>query len=111
MEFELLQEYESKNIEKAVKILHGYKKDELDISEFYPEFKLNNPYTATNSTPLNSIKPYQLLPFFKTVIVDVLPLESENLFETYYGMSVNELIELKSRGRAVMKLSISIYKV
>ena len=110
MEFDILQEYESKNIEIAVKIRNNHKKDELDILEFYPEFKLNDTYTGTNSTQLNSIKPYQLLPYFKTVIVDVLPLKDEKLFNIHYGMSIDELIELERKGKAVIRLPQSYTK-
>ncbi|MBF4468136.1 MAG: hypothetical protein ISP01_01895 [Methanobrevibacter arboriphilus] len=105
MEKDDLNEIDSKMISEAEKIKTHYNKDKIDILDFYPKMELKIPYTGTNTTTPNSIKPYQLLPFFNTVIVDILPLKSENSFEKYYGMSVEEIIELEKKGKLALKLA------
>lgn len=105
MDLELLSELDSKKANEAAKISKNYKKDKVDILDFYPDLNLNTPYTGTNSTNSNSIKPYQLLPFFNTIIVDILPLPNEKLFNKYYGTSVEELIELERKKKVAIRLS------
>lgn len=104
MDLELLSELDTKKAEEAAKISKNYKKDEVDILDFYPHLNLNTPYSGTNSTNSNSIKPYQLLPFFNTVIVDIVPLPNEKLFKKYYGTSIEELIELERKEKVAIRL-------
>ncbi len=102
-----LKELDMKKAEEYGKINKKYlknKKDEIDILDFYQGTNLNPPYSAANSATSYSIKPYQLFPFFKTVIVDILPLPNEELFNEYYGMSIEELIELEEKGKVVVRL-------
>ncbi len=63
MDLEVLKELDNSKIEEAGNISKNYKKDQIDILDFYSKLNLNAPYTETNSTSLNSINPYQLLPF------------------------------------------------
>ncbi|MFA0834629.1 MAG: hypothetical protein ACC609_11545 [Methanobacterium formicicum] len=98
-----LDEQKSEEYGKIKKKLSKNKPEKIDILDFYPGTNLNLPYTASNSVSTYAIKPYQLFPFFKTVIVDILPLPTEELFNEYYGMSVDELIELEKKGKVVIR--------
>ena len=107
MEFAELSELDIKKADEYAKINKKYEKNKklkVDILDFYQEKTLNPPYSSSNSATSNSIKPYQLMPFFKTVIVDILRLPSEELFNQYYGMSVEELIELERKGKVLIRL-------
>lgn len=104
MDLEVLKELDITKAEEAGKISQKYKKDTIDILDFYSTLNLNTPYTETNSTSLNSINPYQLLPFFNTVIVDIPPLPNEVLFKKHYGMSVEDLIELERKEKVAIRL-------
>ena len=72
MDLEVLKELDTSKAEEAGKISKNYKKDKIDILDFYSKLNLNTTYTETNSTSLSSINPYQLMPFFNTVIVDIV---------------------------------------
>ena len=104
MDLEVLKELDTSKAEEAGKISKNYKKDKIDILDFYSKLNLNTPYTETNSTSLSSINPYQLMPFFNTVIVDIMPLPNEKLFEKHYGMSVEDLIELERKEKVAIRL-------
>lgn len=107
MEFAELSELDIKRAEEYGKINNKYKKnkkDKIDILDYYNGKTLNSPYSSANSATSNSIKPYQLMPFFKTVIVDIIRLPNEELFNEYYGMSVEELIELERKGKVLIRL-------
>lgn len=104
MDFEVLSKLDELKAEEYGKIKKKIKKDTVEILDFYPDLDLRTPYTSSNSATSNNIKPYQLLPFFKTIIVDLMPLTDEVLFEKYYGMSVEELIELERKERVVIRL-------
>lgn len=101
-----LKEMDIKKSEEYGKInkkLLGNKDEKIDILDYYHGINLNPPYSASNSVSTYAIKPYQLFPFFKTVIVDILPLPNEELFNEYYGMSVEDLIELEQKGKVVIR--------
>lgn len=104
MDLEVLCKLDEHKAEEYGKIKKNIKKDSVDILDFYPDLDLRTPYTSSNSATSNNIKPYQLLPFFKTIIVDLMPLPNEALFEKYYGVSVEELIELERKERVVIRL-------
>ncbi|MBP2044948.1 tetratricopeptide repeat protein [Methanobacterium aggregans] len=93
------------NRQVAIKIRNNYNKEELNILDFYPELDLKPPYTGTGTNLINPIKPYQLFPFFKTVLVDVPPIPDEDLFKMQYGLSVEELIDLEREGKVAIRLS------
>jgi hypothetical protein len=99
-----LKELDSLKADEYGRISKKNKKDKIDILDFYQDLNLDTTYTSANSASSNSIKPYQLFPFFKTVIVDVLPLYTEALFERYYGMSVEDLIELERKDKVAIRL-------
>lgn len=63
MDIESLKELEYKNMELNKKIYQRNNKAD-DILDFYPMFKLKEPYTSYYSDTFNRLKPYQLLPFF-----------------------------------------------
>jgi hypothetical protein len=107
MEKDELNELDIKKAEDYGKIHKKNKKNpkaKIDILDFYHGTNLTPPYSSANSANSYSIKPYQLLPFFKTIIVDILPLPNEELFNEYYGMSVEDLIELERKGKVVIRL-------
>lgn len=100
-----LRELDEINKKTALKIRANYNKKELNILDFYPELDLKPPYTGTGMELLNPIKPYQLFPFFKTVLVDIPPIPDEFFFKKQYGVSVDELIELERDGKVAIRLS------
>ncbi|EKF86192.1 tetratricopeptide repeat protein [Methanobacterium formicicum] len=104
MDLEVLSKLDELKAAEYGRIKKKVKENNVDILDFYPDLDLITPYTSSNSATSNNIKPYQLLPFFKTIIVDVIPLPNEDLFERYYGVSVEELIELERKERAVIRL-------
>lgn len=70
----------------------------IDIIKFYPKFNLNDPYTNFNPLSANDLKPFQLLPFFRNIIIDIKPFKIEKDFIKYYGMDVDELLEMYGKG-------------
>lgn len=51
----------------------------MDINIFYKDFNLNEPYSSFNPLSANDLKPFQLLPFFKNIIIDLKPIKKEAL--------------------------------
>ena len=72
--------------------------EKIDIIKYYPKFNLNGPYTDFNPLSANDLKPFQLLPFFKNIIIDIKPFKIEKDFIKYYGMDVDELLEMYGKG-------------
>ena len=97
MDIESLKELEYKNMELNKKIYQRNNKAD-DILDFYPMFKLKEPYTSYYSDTFNRLKPYQLLPFFENIIFDLKPLSTEQDFYKYYGMSLEQIMELHDKG-------------
>lgn len=78
------------------------KKENLDIIDFFPEFKLLPPYTT-------SLEPYvpiwALLPFFKTIIVGITPyLKTREDFKDWYGLWPEQILELAKQGRIIIRV-------
>ena len=71
MDIESLKELEYKNMELNKKIYQRNNKAD-DILDFYPMFKLKEPYTSYYSDTFNRLKPYQLLPFFENIIFSAI---------------------------------------
>ena len=97
MDIESLKELELENIELNKKIYQRNDKTN-DILDFYPMFKLREPYTSYSYDTYNKLKPYQLLPFFENIIFDLKPLPTEQDFYKYYGMGIEEIMELNDKG-------------
>lgn len=93
-----LEELDKKYINQMKRIIKNYNKKEVDILDFYPNFNLKPPYTNFNPLSEKNLKPFQLLPFFNGVIVDIKPFKNESDFKRYYGMSTTELLELHQKG-------------
>ena len=72
--------------------------EKIDVLKFYPKFNLNDPYTDFNPLSANDLKPFQLLPFFRNIIIDIKPFKIEKDFIKYYGMDVDELLEMYGKG-------------
>ncbi len=91
---------------KLLKITKKCKnKDKLDILNFYPNFNLKEPYTNFNPLSDNNLKPFQLLPFFKNIVIDIKPFKTENEFVKYYGMDVDQLLE--QQGKEIFQFRLS----
>lgn len=98
-----LKSWKNRELEKAASLASQLKGCErVSIRQMYPEFTLEPPYTT-------SLDPYMplpaLLPFFRTVLVGVLPtLRSEEAFRSHYGVSSNELLALHRSGRVQVRV-------
>ncbi len=96
-----LEDYEKRELEILDKLVEKYwDKRNLSIKDFYG-FKLKKPF-GFHLTPL-----YLTLPFYKTQIINLHPIESEADFKQYYGVSPEELWELYRKRRVVIILSCS----
>lgn len=93
-----LEELDKKYINQMRRIIKNYNKKEVDILDFYPNFNLKPPYTNFNPFSEKNLKPFQLLPFFNGVIVDIKPFKNETEFNKFYGMSTTELLDFHEKG-------------
>lgn len=99
MDLKDLNEMDKKEQDRVNTVLKKHKSDKkIDINIFYDDFKLDGPYTSYNPSSSIDLKPFQLAPFFKNIILDIKPFKNKNEFEKYYGMSVERLVDLKSQG-------------
>ena len=106
MEFEDLKEMDKKEQERVSNIAKKHESDEkIDINIFYKDFNLDGPHTSYNPISSVDLKPFQLAPFFKNVVLDIKPLPSEKEFKKYYGMDVEKCYELKKEGLFKFRLS------
>lgn len=106
MELKVLKEMDKKEQERVCTILKKHENDEkIDINIFYKEFNLDEPHTSYNPISRVDLKPFQLAPFFKNIILDIKPLSSEEEFKKYYGMTVERCYELKKEGLFKFRLS------
>lgn len=74
----------------------------MSIKDFYPELRLENPYT----TALDGYMPVDcMLPFFRTVVVGIRPhLKTPEDFSRYYGLSPREMLWLHQNGRLQLRV-------
>lgn len=99
MELEDLKEMDKKEQERITNIAKKYDNDKkIDINLFYNDFNLDEPHTNFNPLSANDLKPFQLLPFFKNIIIDIKPFKNESDFIKFYGMDVDELLEQYGKG-------------
>lgn len=106
MELEDLREMDKKEQERVSNIAKKHEHDEkIDINLFYKDFNLDDPHTSYNPISSVDLKPFQLAPFFKNVVLDIKPLPSEKEFKKYYGMGVEKCYELKKEGLFKFRLS------
>lgn len=107
MELEDLKELNKKEQERVSNIEKKHKNDKkVNINIFYKDFNLNEqPHTSYNPNSSADLKPFQLAPFFKNIILDIKPLPSEEEFKKFYGMGVEECYELKNKGLFKFRLS------
>ncbi|MGN0174937.1 MAG: tetratricopeptide repeat protein [Methanobrevibacter sp.] len=106
MELEDLREMDKKEQERVSNIAKKHEHDEkIDINLFYKDFNLDDPHTSYNPISSVDLKPFQLAPFFKNVVLDIKPLHSEDEFKRYYGMGVEKCYELKKEGLFKFRLS------
>lgn len=98
MELEDLKEMDKKEQERVEKIRKRHENDKkVDINVFYEDFKLTEPYTSFNPQSSIDLKPFQLSPFFSSVIIDIKPFQNESIFENHYGMNVERMFDLKKK--------------
>ena len=106
MELKDLKEMDKKEQERVSNIAKKHKGDKkVDVNIFYKNFNLDEPHTSYNPISSIDLKPFQLAPFFKNVVLDIKPLSSENEFKKYYGMDVERCYELKKEGLFKFRLS------
>ena len=106
MELEDLREMDEKEQERVEKIRKQHENDEkVDINVFYKDFHLDEAHTSYNPVSRVDLKPFQLAPFFKNVILDIKPLPSKEDFKKYYGMDVERCYDLKQKGLFKFRLS------
>ena len=106
MELEDLKERDKKEQERVSNIAKKHEGDKkVDVNIFYNDFNLDEPHTSYNPISSVDLKPFQLAPFFKNVVLDVKPLPSEEDFKKYYGMNAERCYELKKEGLFKFRLS------
>ena len=106
MELNDLQELDKKEQDRVKNIFNKHQSDKkIDINIFYDDFNLDGPYTSYNPISLIDLKPFQLTPFFKNIIIDIKPFQNKKDFEHYYGMGVERLVDLKSKGLFKFRLT------
>lgn len=106
MELEDLKELDKKEQERVSSIARKHEGDKkVDVNIFYKDFNLKEPHTCYNPISSVDLKPFQLAPFFKNIILDIKPLNSEDEFKKYYGMGVEKCYELKKDGLFKFRLS------
>jgi hypothetical protein len=111
MELEELKEIDKKELDRITTISKKPGNDKkMDINIFYKDFNLNEPYTSFNPLSANDLKPFQLLPFFKNIIIDIKPFKKEKDFMKYYGMDVDELLEQHGKGIFKFRLTHNYYE-
>lgn len=105
MELKELEDYEAKEKEKTGRILQGYpEKEPLGFLNFLPEIKTQlagKVYTNVLNIPGAVL--FQS-PFYDSVIFEVMPVKSQSLFESGFGISVDQLLELHKKGRVKIML-------
>ena len=106
MELEDLKELDKKEQERVSNIAKKHEGDKkVDVNVFYKDFNLDEPHTCYNPILSVDLKPFQLAPFFKNIVLDIKPLHSEDGFKKYYGMDVEKCYELKNEGLFKFRLS------
>lgn len=106
MKLEELKEMDKKEQERVSNIAKKHEGDKkVDVNIFYKDFNLDEPHTSYNPISSVDLKPFQLAPFFKNVVLDIKPLPSEDEFKKYYGMDVEKCYELKNEGLFKFRLS------
>lgn len=106
MELEDLKELDKKEQERVSNIAKKHEGDKkVDVNVFYKDFNLDEPHTCYNPISSVDLKPFQLAPFFKNIVLDIKPLHSEDEFKKYYGMDVEKCYELKNKGLFKFRLS------
>ena len=74
--------------------------NENAATALFPEYNFNKPYGVwTGGIPL-----YAVLPFYKSLIVHLDPILSPEKFKTTYGFTVDEMTELREKGRLIILL-------
>lgn len=106
MELENLKEMDKKERERVSNIAKKHEGDKkVDVNIFYKDFNLDEPHTSYNPISSVDLKPFQLAPFFKNIVLDIKPIPSEEEFKKYYGMDVEKCYELKKEGLFKFRLS------
>ena len=106
MELKDLQELDKKELDRIGTIAKKHASDEkIDINIFYKDYKLKGPHTNYYPHSIIDLKPYQLRPFFKNIIVDIKPFKTEHEFEKYYGMNVERMMDLKGNNLFKFRLT------
>lgn len=106
MEKKVLLEKQNKTKNQVNDIIKKHEKDKkIDILDFYPDYHLEEPYSCFDPHSDKNLKPFQLLPFFKNIIIDIKPFKKEKDFINYYGMNVNQLLEQWGKGIFKFRLS------
>jgi len=70
--------------------------------DFYPEFRLNNPYTSAWKW---DIPVWVLLPYYSNIIVPIYPNYKEHEFKKRYGLNIDQLLGLEKE----KKISIGLH--
>ena len=76
----------------------------VNILDLYPEYKIKGSHTSYSPMIDNQMKLFHLFPFFKHIIVDIIPFNNQKIFEENYGMGVNDLLELNMKGKILFRL-------
>ena len=96
-----LMTYEEQEQERVASLLYeleGVKY--FTIRDFFKELRLSSPYTRLN------IHPFWIgLPFYKTLIFDLHPFQSEQILLQGQGVTVNQLLSLQEEGKIQIILS------
>lgn len=88
MELGDLKELDKKEQERVSNIAKKHESDKkVDVNVFYKDFNLDEPHTCYNPISSVDLKPFQLAPFFKNIVLDIKPLHSEDEFKKilWYG--------------------------
>lgn len=106
MEKRILLEKQNKAKDQVMNIVKKHEMDKkINIRDFYPDYDFNGPYSSFNPSSDRNLKPFQLLQFFKNIIIDIKPFKNEKDFISYYGMDVNQLLEQWGKGIFKFRLS------
>ena len=102
MELKELQEYDVKEAEKGEELFWRNKeKSNISLLDFYPEFKEKlNEQTYTRFIARGELAAQ--FPFFDKIIMPIGTYgDSEILFKWYYGISIDQTIELVKEGKII----------
>ena len=97
---QLMEEYERHQVNAIGARIQPAELFELGNTRVLPEYEFRKPYGVwTGGIPL-----YAVLPFYKQLIVHIDPINNPEKFRSVYGLSIQEIVELREEGRLIVLL-------